>query len=146
MEDDIYDPASYARGSVNRDEDASLPAGRPSKHALPTLRVFASNFGNQWLMYGGHQGGTQDYEPATEGKAAKCDWFTFYYEGVLLVEGQETFGNWKVTVRGKNLEGLCGHLSKHCTPTLRPGKSDRPDEASIDSITFEVCRVAGQQN
>ncbi len=143
--DDIYQPEIYAQGPVSRDDEPSAGM-KPEKHPVPTLRVFDSDIGHQWIMYGGHSGGTQDYAPPeAEHETPRCDWFTFLFEGILTIEGREVFGNWKMIVRGKSLESLCYYVSKHVMPTLRIGSNPKSLQPfSVATITFEPYQPAPQ--
>ncbi len=112
----IYDPASNLRGEVTKDESVE-------RNPTPTLRIFGSNIGNQWLMYGGVGGGTQD-----------SGWFRIYYTGIMEIGKEAVFGSWRVTVEGDGLEPVASQVAKHTKAVLRVAEGVRV-------ITIEPCKV-----
>lgn len=112
----------------------------PEKNPTPTLRIFGSNLGNQWVTYGTTGGGTQDYVPSPTGSnaPAQCRWFLFYYTGIMVIDGDAVFGNWRIKVEGDGLEQVAYEVGKHVKPTLFVGeKATGLNPVSIRSITIE---------
>jgi hypothetical protein len=147
-----YDPTGSLRGEVATQAeklDGGIGLGA-EKNPTPTLRLFGSNLGNQWLMYGAIGGGTQDYTPSPQGSntAAGCKWFRFPYTGIMEIGDDSVFGNWKVTVRGEGLEPVAHQVGKHTKTTLMVGeKVSGLNPITVRSITIEpnkIKKIAGQ--
>lgn len=134
-----YDPASGLRVNTQAEKlDGGIGLG--GDKPVPTLRIFGSNIGNQWLCYGTIGGGTQHYEPPLAGQEnGECEWFRFYYTGIMEIAGEAFFGNWKVTVEGEGLEPVVQQIGKHTKPTLRVGDKtiNVKHPITVDSITIE---------
>ncbi|MFO0906820.1 MAG: hypothetical protein U0835_00375 [Isosphaeraceae bacterium] len=121
---------------------------KAEKHPTPTLRIFGSNQGHQWLSYGGVTGGTQDYQPSPSESNAppECRWFRFYYQGIIEVGGQPVMGWWCVTVQGSGLEKVAYEVGKHVKPTLMIGETgDREHPASVTAIRIEPVQIVRQR-
>jgi hypothetical protein len=137
-----YDPASSLRGEVSTQAeklDGGIGLGA-EKNPTPTLRMFGTNLGNQWLCYGTIGGGTQDYTPSPPGSntPAGCRWFQFYYTGLMVMAGEAVFGNWRVKVEGDGLEPVAHQVGKHTKTTLMVGeKVSGLNPITVRSITIE---------
>lgn len=112
-----YDPAANLRSEFTKDE------GDGERNPTPTLRIFGSNIGNQWLMYGGIGGGTQDSRS-----------FRVYYTGIMEIGKDAIFGTWRVTVEGEGLEPVASQVAKQTKATLKIGDGVR-------GIIIEPCKV-----
>lgn len=152
--DKVYDPLSYARNGVKPEEKDGGIGLDEAKNPTPTLRIFGSNLGNQWLHYGTIAGGTQDWQPPPDGTngPGACTWFRFYYSGLMEIDGDAVFGNWKVTVEGKGLEPVAQKIGKHTKTSLKVGEkaTNSSHPITVGRITIEPFKpkkmkiVAGQ--
>jgi hypothetical protein len=115
--------SKWGAGTGEDKADGGIGLGA-EKNPTPTLRIFGSNLGNQWLCYGTVGGGTQDFVPSPVGSNAPvvCKWFRFYYTGIMEIGTDAIFGNWKLTVEGEGLEPVAHQVAKHVKPTLMVGE------------------------
>lgn len=144
-----FDPMAEARAEANPDDSEELGGiGITEKgHATPTLRVLSSNLGCQWLEYGGMCGGTQDFQKNPQGNAGsiRCDWFTFFYRGILTIDDRQVFGYWKVRVTGIGLEPVARKIGKHMISALCIGDANLNQQpVKVSGIEFSECKVVGQ--
>jgi hypothetical protein len=130
--------SKWGAGTGEDKADGGIGLGA-EKNPTPTLRIFGSNLGNQWVTYGTTGGGTQDYVPSNEGSntPAQCTWFRFYYTGLMEIGPDAIFGNWKITVEGKYLDKVAYEVGKHVKPTLFVGEQ----EAGKHTITVKSIKV-----
>lgn len=128
-----YKPSSYLE-SANRNATSAMR----EKHPLPMLRIFGSNEGNQWLSYGGFNGGTQD-------EADNCKWILILYNGILRINGENVFGFWELMITGSGLDPLAADLSRHAENWLRVGRNDQCEHPfTIESMEFTASKISKQ--
>lgn len=140
-----YNPSEYAPDVMSRfpeEKDGGGIGQRSEKHPTATLRLIGTNLGHQWIAYGHVGGGSQDYRltEGIEGRGRKvqCDWFFFYYQGILHTDGRDVFGDWKVTVRGSGLEPVANDVARQVRSLLRVGEAENSlQPVRLESITIE---------
>lgn len=108
------------------------------KQPTPTLRVFSGEHDAQWLLYGSIAMGRQGGKEAVE-------WFELGYRGIILWQGVDVFGDWKIRVDGKNLEYTCAGLSKHLLRTLKREVAEEK-KYTISSIVITPWKIMMMRN
>lgn len=136
--DSVYNPMSGRDGVNTQTEKLAGGIGLDEKTPTATLRVFGSNLGEQWFMYGGIGGGTQDPPMVVNNVYQGCKWVRFLYEGKLEIAGETIFGDWKVTIEGDGLEPIAQKIGKQVKTTLMVGERDDNIKPPIVIRTIKI--------